>query len=118
LENKAELVLSRHKGAVVETMAVSELLKNKTNQAKKPNLTFFRDQKGFEIDAIADWKHTFALEIKSDSDSEKKLSANIRKYIDLRGAETKGAVFYLGELTSNINGVDYVSWKDWSKFSN
>lgn len=118
LENKAELVLSRHKGAVVETMAVSELLKNKTNQAKKPNLTYFRDQKGFEIDAIADWKHTFAVEIKSDSDSEKKLSANIRKYIDLRGAETKGAVFYLGELTSNINGVDYVSWKDWSNFSN
>ena len=117
LENKSELLLSRFKGSVVETMAVAELLKNKTNQGKKPNLTFFRDQKGFEIDTIADWKHSYAIEIKSDRESDKKQAANIKKYIELRGENTKGAVFYFGDSTMDINGIKYVSWHDWSSFA-
>ena len=79
------------------------------------NLTFFRDRNGFEIDAIADWKHTFAIEVKSNSSAEKKLSANVRKYVDLRGDGAQAKVFYLGDLSCEINGVSYVSWKDWGK---
>jgi len=41
LDSKEELLLSRHKGAVVETFAVAELLKQRMNIGKKPNLTFF-----------------------------------------------------------------------------
>ena len=61
LESKEELLLSRYKGAVVETFAIAELLKQRLNQGKKANLTFFRDDRGFEVDTIADWKHTFAI---------------------------------------------------------
>ena len=117
MESKSDLLLSRHKGAVVETMAVGELYKNKLNQAKKSNLTYFRDSKGFEIDTIADWKHTYAVEIKSNSDTEKKMSANVRKYIELRGDETRGAVFYLGDLACDIDGVAYIPWRQWSLFN-
>lgn len=112
-----ELILSNYKGSVIETMAVSELMKNRTNIARKPNLTYYRDVDGFEVDTIADWKHTFAIEVKCDSDSEKKLSKNVRKYIDLRQEDTRGAVFYLGGNTVSINGIDYVSWKDWSEYA-
>lgn len=114
LESKEELLLSPHKGAVVETFAVAELLKSRFNNGKKSELTFFRDAKGFEVDTIADWKHTYAIEIKSNSDTEQKLSANTRKYVSLRSdTECKGAVFYLGDLTCSINGIQYVSWRDW-----
>ncbi len=117
LESKEELLLSRFKGAAVETFAVAELLKHRMNNGKKPNLTFFRDKKGFEVDTIADWKHTFAIEIKSSSAPEAKLSANTRKYVEMRGDEdVKNAVFYLGDVTMNINDTAYVSWKDWSSF--
>ena len=117
LENKEELLLSRHKGAVVETFAVAELLKYRMNQGKKPNLTFFRDNKGFEVDTIADWKHTFAIEIKSSNAPEAKLSANTRKYLEMRKDENaRNAVFYLGDVSMTINGTSYVSWKDWSDF--
>ena len=40
LDSKEELLLDDHKGAVVETMAVSELLKQRLNAGKKPNLTW------------------------------------------------------------------------------
>jgi len=113
-----QLILSPHKGAVVETFAISELLKYRTNLAKKPNLSFYRDLKGFEVDTIADWDHSFAIEIKSSSETEQKLSANTRKYLTLRNDENaKGAIFYLGDITCDINNITYVSWKDWCNFS-
>lgn len=117
LDSKEELLLSRHKGAVVETFAVSELLKHRMNLGKKPNLTFFRDVKGFEVDTIADWKHTFAVEIKSASAPESKLSENTRKYLKLRNdANARSAVFYLGDISMSINGTDFVGWRDWGDF--
>lgn len=119
LESVEDLLLSRHKGAVVETFAVAELLKQRMNRGKKPNLTFYRDNRGFEVDTIADWKHTFAIEIKSANEPESKLSANTRKYLELRNDEnTKNAVFYLGDLSMTINDTAYVSWKDWGSFLN
>lgn len=118
INSMGDLILSPHKGAIVETYAISELMKQRTNVGKKPNLSYFRDLKGFEVDTIADWKHTFAIEIKSNSATEQKLSANTRKYLSLRNDEnTKGAIFYLGDLTCKINDITYVSWKDWGDFS-
>ena len=117
LESVEDLLLSRHKGAVVETFAVAELLKQRFNQGRKPNLTFYRDKNGFEVDTIADWSHTFAIEIKSANAPESKLSANTRKYLELRNDENaRNAVFYLGDLNMTINGTEYVSWKNWSTF--
>lgn len=114
LDSKEELLLDVHKGAAVETMAVSELLKKQFNNGKKAQLTFFRDKNGFEIDTIADWKHTFAIEVKSSSETEKRMSSNVRKYLGLRSDDAKGQVYYLGDLTCNVNDVQYVSWKDWA----
>lgn len=114
LDSKEELLLDAHKGAAVETMAVSELLKKQFNNGKKAQLTFFRDKNGFEIDTIADWKHTFAIEVNSSSETEKRMSSNVRKYLGLRSDDAKGQVYYLGDLTCNVNDVQYVSWKDWA----
>lgn len=117
IESKEELLLSEKKGAVVETFAVSELLKHRTNAGRKGNLTYFRDRTGFEVDTIADWKHSFAVEIKSTSESEAKASKSLRRYLKLReDSNTNGAVFYLGDMTMNMNGVDYVGWRDWGTY--
>ena len=117
LESKEELLLDRMKGAIIETFAVSEMLKSRTNVGKKGNLTYFRDRKGFEVDIIADWKRTRAVEIKSSSKTEAKKSANVRKYLELRDdPKTKGAIFYLGDNTITINNIDYVSWRNWGNY--
>ena len=115
LDSKEELLLDEHKGAAVETVAVAELMKHRLNEAKKANLTYFRDKAGFEIDMIADWKHTFAIEIKSKSDTAKNLSSNVKKYVGLRGGDIKARVFYLGDVTCDLDGIRYVSWRDWGK---
>ena len=118
VESVEELILSEYKGAIIESFAIAEMLKNRLNLGKQPNLTFYRDQKGFEVDTIADWKHTFAIEIKSTIEAEQNLSKNTRDYLALRGNDgCRGAVFYLGDLTLSINGIDYVSWKDWGNYA-
>ena len=117
LASKEDLLLSRYKGAAVETFAVAEMLKHRLNQAKKPNLTFFRDNRGFEVDTIADWDNTFAIEIKSSISLEPKLSANTKKYLKLLDDETaKNVVFYLSDISMNIGGISYVSWRDWEDY--
>ena len=116
IDTVEELLLNPYKGAVVETFAVSELMKQRMNRGVKPNLTFYRDSHGFEVDVIADWKHTLAIEIKSSNAPENKLSANTRKYIELRSEpETMASVYYLGDLTLTVNNTKYVGWKDWGK---
>lgn len=112
-----DFILSQHRGAIVETFAISELLKYRFNQGRKANLSFFRDSKGFEVDTIANWNHTFAIEIKSSSETEEKLSANTKKYLNLRNDKNcKGAIFYLGNISLTVNGIKYVSWRDWGNF--
>ena len=70
------------------------------------------------MDTIADWKHSFAIEIKSTSQADTKAAKNLKKYLEMKGDDqTKAAVFYLGEETLKINGVDYVGFKDWSKYT-
>ncbi len=57
-----------------------------------------------------------AIEIKSYNAPENKLSANTRKYLELRGEpEAKASVYYLGDLTLTVNNTKYVGWKDWGK---
>lgn len=102
----------------METFAVSELLKSRLHQREKPNLTFFRDKSGFEIDTIADWRHTFAIEVKSAHALEAKLSANTRKCLALRNdSNVKSAVFYMGDVRMEVNDTLYVPWQEWREFS-
>ena len=66
---------------------------------------------------IANWNHTFAIEIKSSIETEEKLSANTKKYLNLRNDKNcKGAIFYLGNISLTVNGIKYVSWRDWGNF--
>lgn len=117
LDTREDLLLSSYKGAVVETFAVSEMVKHRINMGKKPDLTFYRDTSGLEVDTVADWKHTFAVEIKSANAPEAKLSANTKRYIALRDdPDIKSTVFYLGDVNMIINGTAYVSWRDWEEY--
>ena len=45
------------------------------------------------------------------------MSGNVRKYLELRkGANVRGAVFYPGNDSMTINGIEYVGWRDWGEF--
>ena len=117
IESKEDLLLDRMKGAVVESFAVAEMLKTRSNAGKRGNLSYFRDRKGLEVDIVADWKQSRAIEVKSSSAAEGKLSKNLRRYLELKDdPKTKGAIFYLGDSSLSVGGIDYVGWRDWGRY--
>ena len=118
MEERADLILSPRKGAVVETFAIAEFVKHRMNLGKKANLTYFRTSKGdMEIDVIADWKRTFAVEIKSSTDPETGKASKVRKYAAERSKDNvKSAVFYLGDISMTVGDTRFISWRDWGGF--
>ncbi|HAL18207.1 MAG TPA: ATPase [Spirochaetaceae bacterium] len=119
IKAREDLMLSPYKGAIVETMAVIELLKHRHNNSLKPDLSFFRDKNGLEVDIIASWDAPFAIEVKSNSMSDKKLSSHLRKYLALaNNPNLKGKVFYLGDFSIPLEGIEYVGWQDWGGIEN
>ena len=69
------------------------------------------------MDIIGEWNHSFAIKIKSDSETKKKLSHAARKYVALRtDVAVTGAVFYLGSIAGEFNGINYVPWKQRGDF--
>lgn len=113
--DRKKLLLGDRKGALVETLAISELLKQGYNRGVKPNLSFYRDVDGFEIDAIVEETENYAVEIKSVTNDVTKLTKNIQKYIELRKGDAKGMVYYLGDVTTKSDDVSFVSWRDWGR---
>lgn len=66
------------------------------------------------MDIIADWRHTFAVEIKSSTDPEIGKASKVRRYAAERGTEdVRSTVFYLGDLSMKVGEMQFVSWRDW-----
>lgn len=53
IETKEQLENHPLKGAIFENMAVGELMKKKFNEAKDPNLYFYRELSGREVDVVS-----------------------------------------------------------------
>lgn len=119
IESKEDLLLSKYKGHIVETFAISEIIKSRTNTGKNTDISYYRDVKKKEIDVILNWKKTKAIEIKSDSISKNNYTKEISDYVQKRENDNvEGAIFYLGDISCKINNIDYVSWKDWTSYLN
>jgi uncharacterized protein len=66
IETEKQVMTHPLRGSLFENMVLVELLKHRANQGKRINLTFYRDAKGNEVDAIIDIAgRIVAVEIKS-----------------------------------------------------
>lgn len=79
LESPAQLDGSSARGAVFENMAMSELMKGRVNAALEPNLFFYREQSGKEVDALISAGDGVKLyEIKSGTTFQSEYNVNLR----------------------------------------
>ena len=87
------------------------------NLGKTPDIAYYRDRKGLEVDIVTNYMHSLVIEVKSSLSTPNKKIPNINKYLSLRDDKNaKGAIFYLGDLTVTNDDIDYVGWKDWGKY--
>lgn len=100
IENTQQLAVHPLRGAIFENMVITEMLKDRFNEAKRTNLTFYRENSGREVDVVQEEGQTLALsEIKSASTFNKDFMRNLNYLKSLLGDKvTSTRVIYDGDF--------------------
>jgi predicted AAA+ superfamily ATPase len=101
-------------GGLFENMVVLEALKARCNAGAEPDLYFFRDSAGTEVDLLFRKApdQLIPTEIKGAMTWHKDFVANIHKLRKLSPKFTGGFVVYSGDMTPTSNDVKYINFKD------
>ena len=102
------------RGAVFESMVVTEFVKQRTNKGEQINLFYWRDKTGHEIDLIIDANgKLLPIEIKSGQTINTDFFKNI-EYWNKLSKTKKAMLLYAGKLNQQrSNGVDVKNWRDY-----
>lgn len=86
-------------GNLFENMVIVEALKARLNSGNPPDMYFFRDQRGFEIDLlIAANRKLYPYEIKSARTWSADFAGNLKTFAERDEKIAKGTVIYAGNL--------------------
>lgn len=106
--------LAQHslRGAVFETFVASELVKNFMNRGSRPELYFWKDKTGHEVDFVVEGaKGCVALEAKSGETVQDDLFTGLRYWKSHNPAGTKAMVLlYGGAEAYTHQGFNVVPW--------
>jgi predicted AAA+ superfamily ATPase len=102
------------RGALFETWVVSELYKQRLNGGLAPDLYFWRDNSGQEIDIFCETTQGLqAIEIKSGSTYASDWAQSLKKWQSFAGTESLGStILYGGTNNFEREGINVWGWKD------
>ena len=94
------------RGGLYENFIILEILKSRMNRGMRPELFFFRDTHGNEVDLIVRQKRQLIpLEIKSAATFSKNFIKGIDMFRKLyKNTDPKGYILYDGEEAFEVNG--------------
>jgi len=121
IQNKEQVSRDPLLGGIFENLVVADILKSRLNAGLPPNLYFFRDSNGNEVDLVIEENRSLtAVEIKSAMTYKESFTRGIDYFqkINLNNQIKKGVVIYAGGLEfesdshivrnfSNIEGLFY-----------
>lgn len=112
IKDAVQLFLHPNRGNIFESFVVAEMVKNRLNEGLSPELYFWRDNVGNEVDVVyEDGPVVRSVEIKSG----KTLSADITTGLETwmrfsgEGSETCSLV-YSGDMEMTIKGIAVKRW--------
>ena len=116
VQSAADLVSHAARGAIFETWVVSEALKNFYHRGVEPDIYFWRDSAGHEIDVLIDQgAKQIPIEIKSGQTVASDFFADIDYWRTLAGRpDGVAALVYGGDSSYKRRSVSVVSWADWT----
>lgn len=105
LEKESQLETHYLKGALFENLIVLEILKLRINRGLPPNLYFWRDRSGQEVDLLGDWGgHIHAIEIKANATFQGSFIKSLKKFEAL-ASNVKSYVIYTGNEEGDFQKV-------------
>jgi predicted AAA+ superfamily ATPase len=111
IENANQVASHHMLGSLFENMVVIEALKTRYNIGKKPELYYFRDKYGFEVDLILNKNFIQPIEIKAARTYDSSLANKVRKFSEKIENAKSPSVIYAGEQSFSSNGIDFKNFK-------
>ncbi|MCL2066050.1 MAG: ATP-binding protein [Treponema sp.] len=100
-------------GGLFENMVIVDVLKTMRNQGRSPELYYFRNQNGLEVDLIlCKGRDLIPLEIKSGATFDSSFSKNIKLFQKLSEDIKNGYVVYGGDKQANIEGTEFINFRE------
>ncbi len=101
------------RGALFEGFLMTELIKLNLNKGKRPNLYYWRDHKGLEVDAVIEKGNSIELvEFKSSQTFQKEYLSNLRQVMVLANSDRfKPIAVYGGSQDSTIQDISVIGWQ-------
>ncbi|MHC4478614.1 MAG: ATP-binding protein [Planctomycetota bacterium] len=115
VRSSAELRIHAARGAVFESWALSELLKNYHNRGLEPDVYFWRDSAGHEVDFLVEQgQELIAIEIKSGETMASDSMKGLDFWRSLPGqGKCRAALVYGGDSSYMRRNIAVTSWQDW-----
>lgn len=86
IQSPEQINIHHLRGNIFETFVIAELVKSRMNRGERPNLFFWRDSNGNEVDVIAEHgPHLIPIEIKSGKTITRESFAGLEKWLSLAG---------------------------------
>jgi uncharacterized protein len=113
IRNADQLVGHPMRGPLFETWVFSELIKARYNRGEPPNLYFWRDRTGLEVDFLADLGTSLVpIEAKSGATFVTDWLQSLQRWTDLAGdASDQAYVVFGGGESARCKGIDAVPWR-------
>lgn len=109
LDTPSQIERDPLRGSLYENLLVMEVVKRLLNQGQKPQLYFFRDSKGHEVDLLATsaGRSFSAIEIKSASTFQPEFTKGIEVFRACVGDDTEvhSQLWYNGQRKTNYQGT-------------
>ena len=114
IESEAQLNESPNKGAVFETMVVSEYMKYAYSRAKEPACYYWRDSNQNEVDLLIEENGKLKIfEIKSGTTMDRKYLKGLKKFADIAGIDmSDAACIYDGAVNAHGEAGSFVRFTD------
>ncbi len=119
IKTEEDLLIHPFKGAIFESFVMSELFKHSFNKAELPNLYFWRDTQGKEIDCIIEkaFGVTIPIEIKARKTIVENFFETGSQWKSISNQPTTSTyIIYSGNETVHRKTGTAISWKNISEF--
>ena len=111
IRDEQQLTHHAMRGALFENLVVSETLKQLFNQGENPELWFWRDRSGHEVDLIIEQGGQFsAVEIKSGMTLSSDQFKGLKYWNVLSSNEGKSILIYGGDQKQQRDTVEVLPW--------
>ncbi len=116
IRSPEELRTHAQRGSIFESFVISEAAKHRYNSGVEPDMYFWRDSAGNEVDLILDWEDKLqTVEIKSGETVAADFFKGLEYWRGLdKESQGQAALVYGGDGSYKRQGVTVCSWRDWA----